>query len=357
MSRPRAAFVVMAGGRGERLWPLVRGSAPKVCASIDRRRTLLENTLERLRAVDPRAQIVVVTVASQARAIARVVGRASGCRLLVEPQPKNTAACIALAAETLAERDARLVMAVVPADHWIQPLAAFRRSMRAAIEAAAASDRLVTIGLRPTRAHPGLGHLCAGGLAGVRHGCRVFDLRRFVEKPSPQAANRLMRHGPVYWNSGCFVGRVTTFLDRIQRALPNHARHLFPLAAGRSAHRAFVRRASTAYRLLEAVSFDNGVMAGMKDGLIVEGSFAWEDLGSWDSWVRISPTVTSGMALRGDRVHVVSRERHLVAAVGLRDVIVVHTPDATLVCRADLAQDVREIASRLARDPRLRRYA
>ena len=355
MPRSRTAFVIMAGGRGERLWPLVCASVPKVCVSVDGKRTLLENTLARLRAIDPRAQTLIVTTAPQARAIERVLGRASKRQMLIEPQPKNTAACIALAAQTLAERDPHLVMAVVPADHWIKPLEAFRRSMRAAIDAAAASDQLVTIGLRPTRVHPGLGHLCAGRLEGVRHGCRVLHLRRFVEKPSPRLAQRLMAQGPVYWNSGCFVGRVTTFLDCIQEALPDHARRLFPLAGATTAQ-AFIRRASAAYRLLRAVSFDDGVMAYLKDGLIVEGAFAWEDLGSWDSWVRISPTVDAALTLRGEGVRVVSRQRHLVATVGLQDAIVVHTPNATLICRADHAQGVREIASRLARDPQRQRY-
>lgn len=355
MKHPPVAFVIMAGGRGERLWPLVRAEMPKVCLAIDGTRTLLQATLERLQPLARTSALLIVTTAAQAHPIRRTLPATLKAQLLVEPQPKNTAACISLAAAVLAHQDPTMVMVALPADHWITPTSAFQRSLLAAIEVAQDDDWLVTIGLKPMRVHPGLGHVCAGTALGMRRGCRVFRLARFVEKPSPRLAKQLVRQGRVYWNAGIFIGRVGTFLERIQRFLPDHARHLFPL--GKVAQQsAFRRQARSAYRRIRAISFDDGVMAHLGDGSVVEGDFDWEDLGSWESWVRISPNAKPALAVVSHNVRVVSPDRHLVAAIGLRDVIVVHTPDATLVCRTKDAQMVKDMVRRLAHDQRFSRY-
>lgn len=351
----QAVFVVMAGGRGERLWPLVRAGVPKACVSVDGRRTLLEATLERIQPLSGLGRALIVTTQAQAGPIQRILPQAFRRCLLVEPEPKNTAACLTLAASALADRDLRRVMVVLPADQWVRPTAAFRRSLRTAIRVAGDTGRMVTIGVRPRRIHPGLGYLCAASQVQRRAGCRVFRLSRMVEKPSPQVVRQLIRHRSTYWNTGIFVGQVQTFVHAVQRWLPDHARRILPLGAsvGRPS---FARRAAAAYRGLRPVSFDNGVMVHLRDGYVVEGGFDWEDLGSWDSWVRMSRTASSVLTVGGGRVRVVSADGHLVTTAGLEDVIVVHTPDATLVCRADATQSVRDVVTRLSRDPRLSRY-
>jgi len=368
MARPaRVAYVIMAGGKGERLWPLVRSEIPKVClpapstarqagVSIDGTHTLLGATLKRIQPLMRRGDaLLIVTTAPQAQAVRAVLPAQVRRSLLVEPEGKNTAACIALAAATLAQRDPTSVMAVLPADHWIRQASAFRKSLLAAIEWASTDERIVTIGVRPTRIHPGLGHLCPGSLLGIRHGCRVFHLTRFVEKPSHRVAQRLLSQRRTMWNAGMFIGRVTTFLELMQQWLPHHARQLIPLGpvVGRSA---FQRTAASAYRRLRAVSFDDGVMVHLRNGCVVEGDFTWEDLGSWDSWVRIRRIGAPALSIASRNVHVVSPDGHLVAAVGLRDLVVVHTPDATLVCRTQDAQAVRTVVARLAHDRSLSRY-
>ena len=345
----------MAGGKGERLWPVVRADRPKVCVSADGRTTLLEATLKRLRPLARTQDLLIITTQEQLDPIRRHLPRMFHPSLLAEPEPRNTAACIALAAGILAARDPRLVMVVLPADHWIPQTTVFQRSLRAAIEAADDSDRMVMIGVRPTRVHSGLGHLCVKGVRGREQGCRVFRLARFVEKPSRASAQRLMRQHTVYWNAGIFVGRVTTFLTLIQRWLPDHARHLFPLGTMVS-RPTFWRRARAAYREVRPVSFDTGVMAHVHDGDVIEGAFQWEDLGSWDSWMRVNRLKEPGLSIASRNVRVLSPEGHLVAAVGLEDAIIVQTTDATLVCRGSDAQAVRHVVARLSQDTRLSRY-
>lgn len=354
-TRIDVTFVVMAGGRGERLWPLVRVGRPKVCLSLDGRMSLLEATVRRLRPVWPTADWLIVTTREQAHAVSACLPSPLRRSLLVEPQVKNTAACITLAAVSLAARDPHRVMVAVPADHWIDDARAFAHSVRAAIRAAAAHDAIVTIGIRPREPHPGLGYLCAGARVTASDSVRIFRLSRFVEKPSPAVARRLIRQRGTYWNSGLFVGTADKFLECVTQWLPNHTRSLVPLTTQRAD--SFAERTRRAYRRLPSISFDHAVMDHLADGLIVEGRFGWVDLGSWDTWVRLRRRTDALLSLQSHGVRVVGTGRHLVATVGVRDLLVVHTPDATLICRMRQAQAVRGIVQRLSASPALRRYA
>jgi mannose-1-phosphate guanylyltransferase len=351
----------MAGGSGERLWPLVRARSPKVCLSPSGRRSLLQGTIERLRPVATDASWLIVTTREQEAAVRADVPPALRHAVLVEPQGKNTAACITLAAVALAIRDPRRMMVVVPADHWVDRVGEFQRAVRQAIRAAATEETIAMIGVRPTHPHPGLGYLCAGrALAGFR-APRVLRLSRFVEKPSQALARRLLERPGTFWNSGMFVGRADTFLACVTEWLPDHTRRLARLAPyfqrnGRSGALrmpTFARAARAAYDPLQAVSFDHGVMDHVQGGLIVEGRFAWADLGSWDTWAALGHAASPTVQIESRNVTVLSRPDHLVATVGVRDLLIVHTPTATLICRADKAQDVRGVVRRVAADPRL----
>jgi len=351
-------FVVMAGGRGERLWPLVRAHRPKVCVAPDGKTSLIASTLKRLEGLSPKQGHLLVITQSQAKAIAKALPAKYHRAMVPEPQGKNTAACIGLAASILAHRDPEQVMVVLPADHWISPTSKFRDSLKAGIELSRAHDRMVMIGLPATRVHTGLGHLCTGQAQGTRHGCATFRLVRFVEKPTPELAQELMTQYRTFWNAGIFIGRVATFKALIRRWLPDHAARLDPLGPLAGTPR-FARALAAAYRPLQGISFDHGVMAHVDDGFVVEGGFAWEDLGSWDSWVRMSAPHRKTCAIDSRNARVVSfdgTQEHLIALIGLDDVIVVRTPDATLICRADKAQAVRAAVTQLAADRRLRTH-
>src|SRR3990167_2894154 len=160
--RIAVTFVIMAGGRGKRLRPLVSAARPKVCLSLDGTRSLLQATIERLGPVWPRAHWLIVTTRGQANIIRRHLPAKFRRALLVEPQIKNTAACLTLAAATVAARDPRRVMVVVPADHWVGDAVAYRRTLRTAIHAALREDAIAMIGIRPTHGHTGLGYLRVG---------------------------------------------------------------------------------------------------------------------------------------------------------------------------------------------------
>jgi mannose-1-phosphate guanylyltransferase len=376
--RPLVTFVVMAGGKGERLWPLVRADHPKACLSLDGRRTLLQAAIERLAPAWPDADWLIVTTREQEAAIRRSLAPRWRRALVVEPRANNTATCIALAAAALVSRQPRRVMVAAPADHWVGNGAAFRAAVRVAIQAAAATNRLVTIGIPATAARLGLGYLCAGaawrdrrlhrypsGRGRERGRPRIFRLVRMIEKPPRGLAERLIRRPRTYWNSGVFVGTAETFVACVTEHLPEHLRRMRLLmrrrrdaGRGRGGWARALRspQALAAYRTLEPVSFDHGVMRHLRDGLVVEGRFPWTDVGSWDVWVRLGRSAARTLAVNSRNVTVVGPNGHLVAAIGVRDLVVVHTPTATLICRQDRAQAVREVARRLAQDPRMSRH-
>ncbi|HEX9780344.1 MAG TPA: sugar phosphate nucleotidyltransferase [bacterium] len=353
--RPAVTFVIMAGGRGERLWPLVRLRRPKVCVAPDKVHTLLAATIERLRPVWPGARWLVVTTDEQAEAVRASLPQRLRDVLLIEPQVKNTAAAIALAAVNLAIREPNRIMVVMPADHWVDDAREFQRSVRAAIAAASKHDAIVTIGVRPTHPHPRLGYLCAGARVPAGRGPRVFRVARFIEKPTAVLARRLVKQPRTFWNTGTFIGSADKFLECLTEWLPEHTRRLVPLAQGIGSL-AFAHRARVAYRALKPISFEYGVMDYLDGGLVVEGCYAWADLGTWEAWAHLNPDTSHIVSVDSRNVTVVSQEPHLVATVGVNDAVVVHTPTATLICRPDLAHRVREVVRRLSAKAHLAPY-
>ena len=297
-----------------------------------------------------------MTTAQQAKAVRESLPRPLRRCVLVEPQIKSTAACLTLAAVAVAARDPSTIMVAVPADHWIARSGerAYRRAIRAAIDAAADGWTIATIGIQPTHPHPGYGYLCAGAALKEFASPRVFRLMRFIEKPSRRSAARLVKRPRTYWNSGMFIGTAEVFLERITERLPEHARRLWPLRASVGTP-AFARAAAKAYRPLDPVSFDHGVMNALRDGLVVEGRFAWADLGSWE-WARLWRSRARHVSVDSRNVTAVSETPHLFATIGMRNILVIRTKDATLICPPERAQAVRGIVKRLSRDPRLAQY-
>lgn len=355
MRRHGVTFVVMAGGRGERLWPFVRAKRPKVCLAPDGRQSLLRATIDRLTPIWPGARWLIVTTGEQGDAVRQALPGRLRRSMLVEPQIKNTAACITLAAVALASRDPQQVMVAVPADHWVSDVAAFRRCVRTGIRAAVDLDTIATIGIKPTHPHTGLGYLCAGARVGRWRGPKVYRLTRFVEKPSRAVAQRLLRRGRTYWNSGAFIGTADKFLECVTEWLPEHTRRLVPLA-GQLGTMGITQRTRAAYRALEAVSFDRGVMDHVHGGVVVEGRFGWADLGSWDTWAHLSRGAAHTVHIDSRNVQVASYEPHLVATIGVQDLLIVHTPTATLICPAKDSQKVRDVVRHIERRSRLARY-
>lgn len=334
----------MAGGAGTRFWPRSRQRLPKQFLAIASRHTMLQETVRRLADIVPLRRTLVVASAPFAPLIRKQLPRLPEANLLIEPAARGTAACLALATERIADMNPEASMAVFPADHVITDRDRFHRVLRRGFETAEDERCLVTFGVVPTHAETGYGYIQVGSrLRSTRP--RVHWAKRFHEKPKLQVAERYVKDGRYFWNSGMFVWRI----DVIREAFARHAPQIALVLGARTDAKALDR----SYRRLASLSIDVAVMERSERVAVVEADMGWSDVGSWAAMAGLWGTDSDGNAERGRtmvidcRNTVVFGADRLVAVVGADDLIVVDSPDALLVCPKSKAQDVRRIVAAL----------
>ncbi|MGH7152010.1 MAG: mannose-1-phosphate guanylyltransferase, partial [Planctomycetota bacterium] len=309
-----------------------------------------------LRLVPP-ARLWIVTHRTLVPHARRVLRDLRGCRILGEPRARNTAASIGVSAALVVREDADATLAILPSDHSIRPSSEFLRALRAGAEVAA-DGSLVLFGIRPDAPATGYGWVRRGSSAGRARGLRVFEVAGFHEKPNRRRALAYLRSGRYWWNSGAFVFRADAILEEIERRLPRLGRGLSRLRAAdrRSERRAF----EGVFRDAPAVSVDRGVLERAARLRMVEPRIRWSDVGSWSSLDQLLRGGSPGNVVRvprgGGFVGIDSRRclvwsslPHWVAAIGMEDMVIAHTRDATLVCPRSRSEEVREIVEQLRR--------
>lgn len=344
--------VIMAGGAGTRLWPLSRQRRPKQLLRLFGGKSLLRLSFERLSAVLPVKQIHVIAAAEYMPAMRSELPELPSENFLVEPCPRDTANAIGLAAHLLARKDANATMGVFTADHLIEPVERFAEAVLRAYDAAEQhADSLVTFGIRPRSPHTGFGYIQRGDAleAGLHR------VERFKEKPDTVTAQQYLDSGQYFWNSGMFVWRVQTILAELERSQPANAALLRSLAADCSAG-GEIGRLRERFAELPRISIDHAVMEKSPSVLVMELGCEWHDVGAWTSLPEVLPRDVAGNVSSGARLAaldatnniVVSEAGHLVAAVGVNDLIIVHSPDVTLICRKEDAQRVKQLLDQLS---------
>ena len=346
MKRARANAryaVVMAGGFGTRFWPHSRRRSPKQFLPIRGRRSMLQETVRRLAGIVPADAVLVVAAREFASLVRTQLPELPRQNLLIDPAPRGTAACLALAAEWIAARDARAVMGVFPADHVITEAEPFRRALRRAFDLAEGSGALVTFGIAPAYAETGFGYIEPGEkLASGRPA--AYRVARFHEKPDLATARSYIDKGYL-WNSGMFAWRADVIRDAFARHAPHIARVVRVRGAAERARR---------FKRLPIEAVDRAILERAENVVVVSASFGWSDVGSWAARGPLWGTDAAANARRGPAVLIDSRDSvvyagdRLVAALGIEDLIVVDSPDALLICRKSRAQDVRRIVETLA---------
>ncbi|HUT34783.1 MAG TPA: mannose-1-phosphate guanylyltransferase [Planctomycetota bacterium] len=350
--------VVMAGGSGKRFWPLSRHDRPKQVLPIAGARPMIAETIARLEGLVPVERTCIVTHESQVAPILSSLAAGPLPQVIAEPCGRDTAACIGLAAVHLRRADPDAVMLVMPADQVIRPAERFREVMRAAVEVAGRGDALVTFGIKPRYPATGYGYIHRGAKAEEVQGIPVFSVRRFREKPAREVAEDYVASGEYYWNSGIFCWRVSVVLDCLRRFVPKLYAALERIggAIATPAEAVVLREA---YEPLERISIDYAVMERAETIRVVEADFEWSDVGSWESVARLrrdeadahgNVAVGACELLDVANTLVIGDEDHLVAVIGLDDLIVVRTPDATLICPRHRAEEVKQLVERLKRD-------
>lgn len=341
--------VIMAGGIGSRFWPRSREVLPKQFLNVLGDATLLQNTCARMQSVVPMECTYIVTHKRYADLTRNQLPELQPHQVLAEPISRNTAPCIAYAAARLRALDDDAVMIAVPADHLVRDEKALRRVLEVAIDAARASNVLVTIGIKPTHPETGYGYIQFEddqGSAGSE--LRAYPVRTFAEKPNIATAERFLDSGDFVWNSGIFVWRVDTILEQFKRHLPVIYEAFDSIAdvLGTSREPDAV---AEAYHKCPRISIDYGVMERSAGVMVVPGSFGWSDIGDWRAVYDLSDKDRHGNVLKGPAVVqgtsrcYVHADSRLVVCVGMHDVVVVDTEDALLVCHRESSQEVRHV--------------
>jgi mannose-1-phosphate guanylyltransferase len=350
--------VIPAGGSGTRLWPLSRAGHPKFLHPLTGTpASLLQATVERLAPLTTQERTLVVTGAAHAAAVARQLAGVPEENILVEPSPRDSCAAIALAAAVIAQREPEAVMGCFAADHLIRDADAWVTVVREAVRGAE-QGLLMTVGITPTRAETGYGYLHTGDPVGDGP---LRPVREFKEKPAAEVAEAYLRSGHHLWNAGMFVWRVDVFLTELARQQPAlHAGITEIAAAWGSPEQDDVLGA--VWPTLPKISVDYAVMEGAATaGRVgtVPGDFGWNDVGDFHTLGDVLTADEAGnvvLAVDGEpgvllrdsgNLVVVPQSGRLVAALGVRDLIVVDTPDVVLVCPRDRAQDVKGLVDEL----------
>jgi mannose-1-phosphate guanylyltransferase len=355
-------IIILAGGRGERFWPLSRRRTPKQLLALLGDRSLLQQAVDHVLPLAPPENILVITNAAQRRAARRQLPRLPGQNVIGEPCGRDTCAAVTLGAALAGQRSPRAVMAVLPADHVIAEPQKLRQVLTEAFDLASRRRVIVTIGIKPTEPATGYGYVQVGQPLAPPPGRKpyrttFFKAGRFVEKPPRQKAVEYVNSGAYRWNAGMFVWSLATITEGLARHVPEMAAACARWLKEASA--SGLRKLLAAdYPNLTKTSIDFALLEHARNIVIADGAFAWDDLGSWSALGRHLPPDASGNCAVGTLVQVDAqrnivfdartKQRNLIALVGLRDSIVVQTDDATLVARKDQAQKVKQLVARLA---------
>jgi mannose-1-phosphate guanylyltransferase len=373
-------IVIMAGGAGTRFWPESRLARPKQLLPLAGPRSMLQMTVDRLGDLASRENVWILTAEKLVDAVAEQLPGVSRSHLIGEPCKRDTAPAIGLAALLLSRVDPQATMVLLAADHVIQPAEKFQQAIRAAADLVDKSpSRIVTFGIKPTYAATTFGYIERGeALASQESGGRsrepgdgdsasplhpfsrspvqqqhAYRVAQFREKPPAAVADQYVASGKFYWNSGMFIWRASTIVDALEKHQPEMMGHLRAIADSQNQSNAaevFTRE----FAAIRGISIDYAVMEHATDVAVIEAPFTWDDVGTWQAAARLAGADADGNSVSGKHVGIDTRgsivrtsDDHLVATVGVKDLIVVHTPDATLVANRHDEESIRRIVKLL----------
>jgi mannose-1-phosphate guanylyltransferase len=341
--------LILAGGSGERFWPLSRRARPKQLLRLVAEETLLEQAVTRLKGLVPPERILILTNVDQEAAVRELLLQVPKQNIVAEPAKRDTAAAVALGAGWVAARDHSATMAVLPADHVINDTAAFQETLAIAAAAAEETGALVTIGIKPTWACPGYGYIEQGEAVKLRTVAKetaVHRVIRFREKPNTDLAESFIRKGNFRWNAGMFVWSMPSVLSEFNRHTPELANFISQLCVPDN----FSKTLGERFAALPRISFDYAIMEKADRVLMVEAGFDWDDVGSWRAVSKYFKNDAEGNAANCEITAVESSNNIVfnpdgsrIALLGVHNLIVVRTADAILICHRHQAEKIKNL--------------
>jgi mannose-1-phosphate guanylyltransferase len=339
--------VIMAGGRGERFWPLSTGKVPKPFLPLTGAKTLIQLTVERATLFAPKERIFIVLGRTHLNVALKQLSELPRENFIVEPVGRDTAACIGLAATVLSLKDERATMVVLPADQYVPDVKKFADTITNCVAMADHGCYLVTMGIKPTRVETGYGYIYARKNINVKKDIVCFTVEKFVEKPDQKRAAEYIKDGNYYWNAGIFIWKTKTVLEGMQTHMPILYSGLHAIkGALREGKKA---KADALFREFERKSIDYGLMEKAENVLMVPANFIWDDVGTWASLQRVLDLDGKRNYTRGDTIcidtHdcVVVGDEKVIGVIGVSNLVIVSSKNGILVCDRNRVQEVREI--------------
>lgn len=337
--------VILAGGVGSRFWPLSRELEPKQFLNICSVRPMIEEAIDRVSPLIKRENIYIATSKTYTQKIKKCLKKLNipSNNILLEPQSKNTFAPIAVLSNYINKLDSESLIVVLPGDHFIKNKNRFLKLLSAGIEAAK-SGYIVSLGISPKRPETGYGYIKIKSKIKIEKS-KIYEIDRFIEKPSLQKAKRFIKDKRYYWNSGIFIFRPQAILEEIKKFMPNVYKSLIKIKSAKDFYRLWDK--------LPCTSIDCGIMEKTKRMVLLPLDCGWIDLGSWEAVGEFAKKDKDGNIFRGRHLDIGSKnslvwgDKRLIATLGLNNIIIVDSEDALLVCRCDMSQDVKKIVGLL----------
>lgn len=345
--------LIMAGGHGTRFWPESRKLTPKQLLPIVGPAPMLTQTIERLAGLVEPSEILVATNREQVDIVRTCAGSVPKANIIAEPECRDTAPCIGLAALIVAKRDPDAVMLVAPSDHVIRPAEEFQKTVRVAAELALKDDAVFVFGVRPNEPSTAYGYIHRKKQLDEKEGVKVFEVAEFTEKPDVEKARTFLDSGEYYWNSGLYLFRADVVLAEIRRHAPGISEGLERIdrALGGVDREAVINEI---YPSLEKISIDYAVTEKAENVKVLEVNYFWSDIGLWISLRDVEQIDEDGNVVRGSHVGIDTKncvvcggKDHVIGTVGVSDLVIIQTDDATLVCSGERAQDVKALVEKL----------
>lgn len=351
-----AYAVILAGGSGERFWPLSTRARPKQFISLFGGRPLLSLAVERLQGLIPPERVIIVTAERLMPDTADAAWNIPENNIIGEPCKRDTAPAIALACGLAHQRDPEATVCILTADQLMSDVETFRQSLADAIEVASRDDVIVTMGIQPTYPATGFGYIEAADALDTRTVTLFHKAARFVEKPDAYTAARYIENGNYYWNAGMFIWRTAVMRDAFAKHAPDLAQ-LCDAVTAAGTPGALADTLRQRYPAMRAISIDYAIMEHAQNIVMARGAFGWDDVGSWPSLAGHFSQDLSGNVIVGScetmeaENNIVVSENRLTGLIGVRGLIVIHSENATLVCPRDRAEEVKKLLARIAQRP------
>ncbi|MCM8783474.1 MAG: sugar phosphate nucleotidyltransferase [Candidatus Omnitrophica bacterium] len=360
--------LILAGGRGIRLWPKSNKKFPKHTLSLNFRYSLLQNTYKRLQGFIPEENIFVITLEEQAKKIKKQLPSLHKENLIIEPEGKNTLPAILLGTIWIKRRFPQAIIAVLPSDHFIKPKRNFLNVLRKAKEVVERKDCILTLGIKPNYPNTDYGYIKIKSKIKelAQHGkeeLEIYKVEKFIEKPSLERAIIFSKDKKFFWNLGIFVFGADKILKETEEFSPLVYKE-FSYLAKFANQKKFNLLLKCIYKKVTSISIDKAIIEKSPSVYMLKANFSWLDLGSWESLASVLRKDRTGNVCLGenflyktkDSIIINEDKGHLVATLGLDNLIIIHTPDVSLICPKFKTKDLRKMVHLLERNQRIREY-